>query len=62
MHQTALPVTESINPIYDPLGDEFIEPGRTPDAFEHESKQDGSQLADMELVDRLVSLWTTLKL
>ena len=62
MRQTALPVTESINSIYDPLGDEFIEPSRTADAFERESKQDGSQLADMELVDRLVSLWTTLKL
>ena len=39
-----------------------IEPGRTPDAFERESKQVVSQLADMELVDHLVSLWTTLKL
>ena len=57
MHQTALPVTESTDFIY-----ECVEPGRTPDTFERESKQDGSQSVDMELVDHLVSLWTTLKL
>ena len=62
MRQTALPVTESVDSIYDTLGEESIESGRTPDTFERESKQDVSRSADMELVDHLVSLWTTLKL
>ena len=62
MGQTALPVTESINSIYDTLGDQLTEPGRTPDTFGRESKQDVSHWADTELVDHLVSLWTTLKL
>ena len=57
MHQTALPVTESSDFIY-----ECAEPGRPSDTFERESEQDVSRLADMELVDQLVSLWTTLKL
>ena len=39
-----------------------IEPEETPAGFKRERRQDGSQLADMELVDHLVSLWTTLKL
>ena len=62
IRQPPLPCSESIDSIYNTMGDEYVEPGQTPDMFERESKQDVSQLADMELVDHLVSLWTTLKL
>lgn len=62
MRQTALPVTESIDSIYATMGDEYVEPGQTPDTFERESTLDVSQLVERELVDHLVSLWTTLKL
>ena len=53
---------DGIDSIYDTMGDEHVEPGQTPAMFERESKADVSPLADMERVDHLVSLWTTLKL
>ena len=47
---------------YSDEGFERFESDQSPDASERESTNDVSQSADTELVDHLVSLWTTLKL